>query len=87
MGRWTARRFDRPRFGGSRWSERRFGCNGAPGGGEVVEAAPPAEDIDTAEKRRAVAGVPFPPLGPGVTPNAAKDAEWRRQAAGSYTPQ
>lgn len=40
--------------------------------------------IDTAERRRSAAGVPFLPVGPGVTPNAAKDQEWRQQAAWSY---
>ena len=37
--------------------------------------------IDTAEKRRMAAGVPF---GWGVTPNSAQDEEWRAQVAGSY---
>lgn len=41
--------------------------------------------IDNAEKRRAVAGVPFLPLGPGLTANATKDVEWRTQAAWSYS--
>lgn len=41
--------------------------------------------IDSAEKRRSAAGVPFLPLGPGVTPNASKDAEWRQQVAWSYS--
>lgn len=41
--------------------------------------------IDSAEKRRAAGGVPFLPLGPGVTPNASKDAEWRAQAGWSYS--
>lgn len=40
--------------------------------------------IDSAEKRRAAAGVPFLPLGPGVTPNASADGEWRREAGWSY---
>lgn len=40
--------------------------------------------IDDAEKRRAAAGVS--PVGaPGVTPNASKDAEWRAQAAKTYS--
>jgi len=39
--------------------------------------------IDTAEKRRSVAGVGFYLL--GVTPNAAKDQEWRQQSAYSYS--
>lgn len=41
--------------------------------------------IDTAEKRRAVAGIAAFPLGPSVTPNVAKDAEWRQQAAWGYS--
>ena len=41
--------------------------------------------IDTAEKRRSAAGVGFLPLTPGVTPNAAKDVEWRQQSAWSYS--
>lgn len=41
--------------------------------------------IDTAEKRKSVAGIPFLPLGVGVTPNASKDQEWRQQAAWSYS--
>jgi hypothetical protein len=40
--------------------------------------------IDTAAKRRSVAGVPFHP-GLGVTPNALKDAAWRQQVAWSYS--
>jgi hypothetical protein len=41
--------------------------------------------IDTAEKRRAAAGIPFLPLGVGVTPNALADQEWRQQAGWSYS--
>lgn len=41
--------------------------------------------MDTAEKRRSAAGVPFLPVGPGVTPNAAKPAAWRQQSAWSYS--
>ena len=41
--------------------------------------------IDTAEKRRAVAGIAFIPLGPNVTPNISKDVEWRQQVAWSYS--
>lgn len=37
--------------------------------------------IDSAEKRRAAAGVPF---GLGVTPTADKDGEWRAQVAWSF---
>lgn len=40
--------------------------------------------IDTAEKRRSVAGIPFW-IGLGVTPNVAKDAEWRQQAGWGYS--
>lgn len=39
--------------------------------------------IDTAEKRRAVSALGFWIL-PEVTPNAAKDAEWRAEAAFGY---
>ena len=38
--------------------------------------------IDTAEKRKSVAGIPF--LIPSVTSSAAKDKEWRREAAWNY---
>jgi hypothetical protein len=41
--------------------------------------------IDTAEKRRSAGGVIFLPLGPGVTPNVAKDVEWRQQSAWGYS--
>lgn len=41
--------------------------------------------IDTAAKRRAAAGVPFLPLGPGVTPDATKAQAWRQQVAWSYS--
>lgn len=41
--------------------------------------------IDDAEKRRAASGVPFLPVGPGVTPEATKDTDWRQQAAWSYS--
>ena len=40
--------------------------------------------IDTAIKRRSAGGVPFIPLGPGVTPDATKGASWRAQAGWSY---
>lgn len=40
--------------------------------------------IDTAEKRRAVAVLGFYFGGPGVTPNAAKDVEWRQEVAWGY---
>ncbi len=41
--------------------------------------------MDTAEKRKSVSGVGFPPLIPGVTSNAGKDQEWRQEAAWSYS--
>lgn len=41
--------------------------------------------IDNAEKRRSVSGIPFHPLGPGVTPNASKDQEWRQQSGWGYS--
>lgn len=40
--------------------------------------------IDTAEKRRSAAGCGAFPLGPGVTPDAAKGAGWRQQAGWGY---
>lgn len=40
--------------------------------------------IDSAEKRRAVANIHHR-VGPGITPNAAKDAEWRQQAGYGYS--
>lgn len=40
--------------------------------------------IDTAERRRSAAGIPFFVLGPGVTPNAALDMEWRQEAGWGY---
>ncbi len=41
--------------------------------------------IDNAEKRRSAAGVGFWVVGPGVTPNASKDGEWRQQAGWGYS--
>lgn len=41
--------------------------------------------IDTPEKRRSAAGVGFFLVGPGVTPNASKDIEWRVQAGWGYS--
>jgi hypothetical protein len=41
--------------------------------------------IDTAAKRRSAAGVPFLPLGPGVTPDAAKPVAWRQQVGWGYS--
>lgn len=40
--------------------------------------------IDNAEKRRSVSGIAAIPLGPAVTPNVSKDAEWRQQATWGY---
>ena len=40
--------------------------------------------IDTAAKRRGVAGIPFWLFGPGVTPDVAKDAFWRQSAGWGY---
>ncbi len=37
---------------------------------------------DDAEERRSAAGQT---AGPGVTPNASKDAQWRKAAAGTYS--
>jgi hypothetical protein len=39
--------------------------------------------IDSAEKRRSISGIPF--LMPGVTPNIAKDQEWRQEAGWCYS--
>ena len=41
--------------------------------------------IDTAEKRRSVAGIAGFPMGPAVTPNASPDQEWRQEVAWSYS--
>jgi hypothetical protein len=41
--------------------------------------------IDTEEKRRSAANVQSMPNAPGVTPNVAKDVQWRVQAAWSYS--
>lgn len=38
--------------------------------------------IGTAEKRKAVSGIPFG--APGITPNASPDREWRFQAGNSW---
>lgn len=40
--------------------------------------------IDTAEKRRSLSGIQHS-LVPGITPNAAKDQEWRQEAGWSYS--
>ncbi len=39
--------------------------------------------IDNAEKRRSISGIGW--LMPGVTPNSAKDQEWRQEAGWSYS--
>jgi len=41
--------------------------------------------IDSAEKRRSAAGVGFFVVGPGVTPNASQDGEWRQQSCWGYS--
>ncbi len=41
--------------------------------------------INNAERRRSAAGVGFFLVGPGVTPNASKDIEWRVQAGWGYS--
>lgn len=41
--------------------------------------------IDSASKRKSAAGVPFLPLGVGVTPDASKPVEWRQQAGWGYS--
>lgn len=41
--------------------------------------------INTPEKRRSAAGVGFWVVGPGVTPNVAKDVEWRAESAWGYS--
>jgi hypothetical protein len=41
--------------------------------------------IDTPAKRRSAAGVPFLPLGPGVTPDGAKPVAWRQQSGWGYS--
>ena len=39
--------------------------------------------IDTAEKRKAIAGI-WIPMMPGVTPHEAKDKQWRAQSGWCY---
>lgn len=39
--------------------------------------------IDSAEKRRSIAGLPH--LIPGITPNASKDQEWRQESGWGYS--
>ena len=41
--------------------------------------------INNPEKRRSAAGVGFWVVGPGVTPNASKDREWRQQSGWGYS--
>ncbi len=48
----------------------------------VVIAVKVGTALDTAEQRRAASGIGL--LLPGVTPNADKDVEWRREAGWSY---
>lgn len=40
--------------------------------------------IDTAEKRRSVAAIPYGWAGASVTPTLSKDAEWRQEVGWSY---
>ena len=40
--------------------------------------------IDSAEKRRSLASISLIFMGPGVTPNASKDVEWRQEAGFGY---
>jgi hypothetical protein len=40
--------------------------------------------IDSAEKRRAIAGIPSVPFGPNVTPDATPGQAWRQEVAWSY---
>ena len=40
--------------------------------------------IDVAEKRRAISHIHLMAAGPGVTPNASKDLEWRQEAGYGY---
>ena len=42
--------------------------------------------LNTAARRRAASGVPFLPVGPGVTPDAARGPFWRAAAAWSLVP-
>lgn len=41
--------------------------------------------IDTAEKRKSVAGVSGLYNNPSVTPNASKDSQWRQQVGQSFS--
>lgn len=41
--------------------------------------------IDNAEKRKSASQVSPNLFGPGVTPNASKDVEWRQQAGHGYS--
>ena len=41
--------------------------------------------IDTAAKRRSVAGLAFFVFGPGVTPDATPGLEWRQQSGWGYS--
>lgn len=41
--------------------------------------------IDTAERRRSIAGIHLYPSGPGVTNNATQDQEWRQESGYCYS--
>ena len=41
--------------------------------------------IDSAEKRKSAVGISLYASGPGVTPNASPDQEWRQEAGYSYS--
>jgi len=41
-------------------------------------------DLDSAEKRKAASGTHLYAAGPGITPNAGQDQEWRQEAAYGY---
>ena len=41
-------------------------------------------DLDSAEKRKAASGIHLYAAGPGVTPNATQDQEWRQEAGYGY---
>ncbi len=51
----------------------------------VVLEPTAALGVDTAEKRRSVAGVMLPFAIAGVTANSSQDAEWRQQSGWSYS--
>lgn len=41
--------------------------------------------IDSPEKRKSISGLPHVVMIPGVTPNAAKDQEWRQESGWGYS--